>query len=209
MTDFYDTQAKTWTEVRKYWEFFETVSGPGSTVEMTAPLRDYLKDLFARREITSILDIPCGDWNWMRHVELGDIDYLGWDIEPTNVARNVERWPERRFAQVNILTCEQVPAVDLILCRDFLIHLPNEHIGEVLAKFIASGSRYLLTTNHPQASNDLDLDPVGELFPAYWQRLVNLEAAPFGLTGRVEAFPEPGHPVGEGQEMTLFELPHA
>lgn len=209
MTDFIKTQAATWTAIRDSWvaRDHETVNGPGSTVDMTAALRNFLADVIKWHNIRSILDAPCGDWNWMRHVDLTDVKYTGWDVEPTTIELNDKRWPQHEFSVKNLLTARRIPTVDLIICRDFLIHLPNKQIDQIVDKFTKSGSRFLLATNHPHASNDVDLAPGGEEgFAAYWQRHVDLEAPPFSLGGRVEAVVEPNHPVAPVNEMVLFQL---
>lgn len=207
---FAQEQAKTWTAIRKSWEVtpHETVCGPGSTYDQTEPLRARLPLLFRAHGIHSVLDAPCGDWNWMQHVDLDGIDYTGWDVEPTLIERNQTNWPQHTFTIKSLLSVRKLPAVDLIICRDFLIHLPNDYIKAVLDKFQGSGSRFLLTTNHPGADNNVDLPPEGqEGFTAYWQRLVNVEAEPFNLKGRIFSFDEPGHPVcPNGQEMVLIDL---
>lgn len=221
MTDNFTTvQATTWTRIRDTWHTAgaETVSGPGSELGHTTAIRQALPALIEQHKIRSILDAPCGDWNWMRHVDLRGVHrYTGWDIEPDIVAANQERFstPGRVarpvFECVNLLTTTRIPKVDLILCRDFLIHLPNDQITIVLDKFVFSGSRYLLATNHPAADNNPDLDPNGQDgYPAYWQRLVNLTRPPFNLPDPTAAITEPGHPVcPDGNQMALFDLHHA
>jgi hypothetical protein len=53
------------------WRSAESKSGPGSSVEQTAVIRDRLPKLIAELGINSMLDIPCGDLHWMQHVDLG------------------------------------------------------------------------------------------------------------------------------------------
>jgi hypothetical protein len=102
-----------------------------------------------------------------------------------------------------------VPAVDLILSRDFLAHLPNEPIGWVLDKFKASGSRYLLTSHYPHATNDFDYRPNDYTWFGYAERPVNLEAPPFSLGTKIESIqeiPGPGGVISQPHELALFEL---
>ena len=64
-----------------YWEGSESRSGPGSTVDGTTNLRRYLPTLFDEFSIRTVLDAPCGDFNWMKIVtEDCDIHYIGGDI---------------------------------------------------------------------------------------------------------------------------------
>ena len=44
--------------------------------------------VWARGAPASLLDAPCGDFNWMRHVPLGGVSYTGADVVPELIARN-------------------------------------------------------------------------------------------------------------------------
>lgn len=59
------------------WGDGESVSGTGSYLESTKHLIRELPFLFSRYGIRSILDIPCGDFNWMKEVNLSGINYIG------------------------------------------------------------------------------------------------------------------------------------
>lgn len=185
-------------EWKRYADTFpdrESVSGPGSTLEFTAALRAWLPELIVRYGVHSILDAPCGDVHWIRHVDLSGIDYLGWDLHPGKA----DGLPTER---VNLLTTKRaVPMVDLILCRDFFAHLTDAQALKVLAMFRASGSRYLLATTFPgdnTFASDVDAD-------GFAYRPVNLCAEPFNLPEPIEAIDEPGPEVG--RRMALWALP--
>src|SRR3954471_18881233 len=70
------------------WINDESVSGDGSTLEYTKNLRQELPLLFETLQINSILDAPCGDFNWFREVSRGPISYVGGDIVPDLIQRN-------------------------------------------------------------------------------------------------------------------------
>ncbi|WP_065286749.1 hypothetical protein [Mycolicibacter kumamotonensis] len=205
---FIERQATAWTTYLDRFEVHgsETYSGWGSKVGLTKPIRDWLPSIFERYGIKTMLDAPCGDRNWIQHVDLTGIDYTGWDVEPFIIDHNRARFPDCNLSVVNLLTVDSVPKVDLILCRDFMIHLPNECITLVLEKFKASGSRYLAATHYPGAPNDAScpLDGGDENLPGYYCRPINLEAAPFSLAGRIEGVPE--FPGGSNHELALFDL---
>ncbi len=151
----------------------ESVSGPGSSLAQTAELRQRLPLLLAHLRARSMLDAPCGDFHWMQHVTLGIDDYVGVDVVPTLIACNAERHagPRRRFAQRDILR-DLLPAADVILCRDCLVHLGFAEIRRVVRNFQRSGSRYLLTTTFSRVTENRDCETGG------WRPL-NLEQAPF------------------------------
>ncbi len=204
---FTERQAAAWTQIREQFEgHIENVNGPGSTMAATEQIREFLPYLIEKYDVKSIFDAPCGTFHWMQHVDLSGIDYTGWDVEPTIIKRNRAKWPQHTWERINLLdTTWSFPNVDLILCRDFFLHLPNRYINVVLRKFRNSGSDYLLTTNWPGADNKRECDPNGgeDDRPGYYCQPVDLEAEPFNVRERIESFVED---TKAGQEMVMFRL---
>ncbi|WP_370943793.1 class I SAM-dependent methyltransferase [Amycolatopsis sp. cg5] len=153
----------------------DSVSGPGSELEQTSALRAGLPPLLARFGVRSLLDLPCGDFGWLSTVDLGVESYLGADIVPELVARNVERHGES-FQVLDLIT-DELPRADLVLCRDCLVHLSFHDIGRAIGNLRRSGSRYLLTTTFT------DLTTNADIVTGDW-RALNFCRAPFD-------FPEP------------------
>lgn len=195
--DYLTDQERSWTEHYAWARSAGAqLSGPGATLEKTAAAREWLPQVFARHNIRSVLDAPCGD-GWL--LACDPPGYLGWDVEDTIIDANRERWPDRIFERVNLLTVQKIPRVDLIVCRDFTLHLPDEYITSLLTKFIVSGSKWLATTTDPGKANGFRLDPRRDRLKS-WPRPVNVEAAPFRLKGRTDH-------VDEGwRELVLFDL---
>ena len=73
---------ETFTEIfdKNLWASPESVSGGGSEMQNTEAIRRELPYLIQKFGIKSILDIPCGDWNWMKSVDLCGASYIGADI---------------------------------------------------------------------------------------------------------------------------------
>ncbi len=71
-----------------HWSEAESVSGPGSTLEETDPIRRELPALLGDLGATSLLDLPCGDFHWMQNIDLAGIDYIGGDVVGELVERN-------------------------------------------------------------------------------------------------------------------------
>jgi hypothetical protein len=198
-----EAQAAEWDEyTRRAREAgAETVCGPGSTLAFTAPLRAWLPDIIDRYHIHSILDAPCGDWHWIQHTDLRGATYLGWDINTPTTDVPWHGSPEWQFEQVNLLKRRKTPTVDLVICRDFLAHIPDEHVVKVLRKFRNSGSRYLLATNFT-GTNTTDPHPTDQ--NGFYYRPVNLCAPPFDMPTPVNTLAEVG--PEPGRYMALFEL---
>jgi len=57
------------------WGSAESGSGTGSELAATENVSAYLPELFRRLQVSKFLDAPCGDWNWMRRVDLSGVDY--------------------------------------------------------------------------------------------------------------------------------------
>jgi hypothetical protein len=160
----------------KFWQLGDSVSGPGSELKVTQKMRYELTSLIKRFSISSIADAPCGDFNWMRHVDLGDCTYIGFDIVQELIDDNNRLFgcPTRSFKHANLID-NIIDKVDLIVCRDCLAHLTDEQIFKVLRNFKASGSKYLLVTTNYAVQSNTQIDRAGD-----WRKL-NLEAAPFNF----------------------------
>jgi hypothetical protein len=149
-------------------------SGIGSELASTAGLREQLPEFLRRLGIRTLLDVPCGDFSWLSTVDLG-VDYVGADIVPRILEDNARRFtgPRHRFVCLD-LTTDPLPAADLVLCRDCLVHLSFRNVFSALANVRRSGARYLLTTTFLEHEVNVDIED-GD-----W-RLLNLERPPFSL----------------------------
>ena len=161
-------------------------SGPGSGLEQTAVIRAELPRLLADIGARSILDAPCGDFYWMKECHLDVDQYIGMDIVRALIDKNLHDHaaPERRFI-VGDVVADSLPQVDVIFCRDCLVHLPTREALRAIENFQHSGSTFLLTTTFPTRKVNENLDQPGE-----WRPL-NLTQPPFG-------FPPPMRVLNEG-----------
>lgn len=157
------------------WFDAESRSGTGSSLESTARLRESLPPLLRSLNARRVLDVPCGDFNWMSHVDLSGIDYTGGDIVEAVIEANRERYESaaRKFVRVD-LTSGPLPAADVILCRDCLVHFSFANIIAAFRTIKASGARYLLTTTFLERQVNRDI------VDGDWRPL-NLEKPPFLL----------------------------
>jgi glycosyltransferase involved in cell wall biosynthesis len=167
------------------WNHPESRSGEGSTLAGTMVIRGHLPELFSRYQVQSFLDLPCGDFNWMKHVDLCGVRYIGGDIVAPLIAANQKAYgnADRLFLELD-LTSDPLPVADMMLCRDCLIHLSFADITRFLDNLHRSGIRYLLTNTYPERHNNIDIE-TGRFRP------VNLALPPF-------SFPPPVWLVHEG-----------
>ncbi len=132
------------------WGDSESVSGPGSNLARTEKLRSELPALFEEIGARTLLDAPCGDFNWMKELNLDVEQYIGIDIILELISRNQSLYGnERRQFRLLDLTRDELPRVDVILCRDCFIHFSYKHIAAAIKNFKRSRSTYLLTNTYP------------------------------------------------------------
>ena len=162
----------------------ESISGPGSSIHRTRVLISELPKLFDAFGIRTILDIPCGDFNWMKHVSMETINYTGADIVADLIQKNKQKYEKEniQFCKLNLIK-DKLPKVDLVLCRDCLVHLSFEDTFEALRNVCASESTYLLATTFTGRQRNHDI-ATGQ-----WHSL-NLEIAPFMLPPRLKTINE-------------------
>ena len=167
------------------WGDPESVSGPGSGVTRTAAFRDQIPSLLRDLGATSLLDAGCGDFNWLRLVDLPVERYLGVDIVSELVEQNLRRHADVKHAFVLAdFTRAELPRMDVILCRDGLVHFAFADVRAALRNFVRSGARWLLTTTFvdPQRENT-------DIATGGWRPL-NLQRPPFD-------FPPPERVIDE------------
>ena len=160
---------------RQLWGAGETVSGDGSSLESSASFRDTLPRLLAKLGAESLLDAGCGDFNWMKTVNLNGIRYIGIDVVEPLIRRNVELYgSEKRTFLIADITKDPIQNADIVLCRHCLIHLSNRQVCMALRNLKSIGAKFLLATTFPGVTDNADI----------WQgsfRPLNLEIEPFNL----------------------------
>lgn len=170
------------------WKGDESVSGKGSSLEQTEAVRRALPGLLRRFGIRSLLDIPCGDLNWISTVDFGDTQYIGADIVPELVAEaGLAHMADLRVLDI---TRDALPVVDLVLCRDLLGHFSNRDVKLALHNIRLSGAKFLLSTTFPGRENTHDIET------GQW-RPINL-ASLFGLPNPILLINE-NCTAGDGQ----------
>ncbi|MCX6131980.1 MAG: class I SAM-dependent methyltransferase, partial [Proteobacteria bacterium] len=94
----------------------------------------------------------------MEHVNLGDVEYTGYDIAESLIADLNLKYGTTKFKFRKLNIVKEIPETyDLVLCRDLLVHLNQADALEALSNITKSGSKYLLTTTFPEHNNNVDL----------------------------------------------------
>lgn len=140
------------------WGHKDTRSGKGSSLDSTLLLREQLPALLQDLQTTTLLDIPCGDFHWMQQIDLPVALYIGADIVKPLIAANSLHYSneQRQFAACDLLH-DLLPRADSILCRECLVHLSFGDINLALANIKSSGAKFLLTTNFPDITENINI----------------------------------------------------
>jgi len=166
------------------WRSRESASGPGSTVAITATIRKLIPELVTRYNVQTFLDIPCGDFNWMKEVDLSGIRYIGADLVADLISENERNYPVSNicFTQLDLIR-DSLPESDLILTRDCLVHLSFDDCSSALKNIKASKSTWLLTTTFPAIETNEEIH-TGDF------RKINLCKEPFNFPAPQEIYSE-------------------
>ncbi len=149
-----------------------SISGPGSSLMNTERLRLELPTVFRSFGIKRIVDAPCGDLNWMRHLGYEFDCFIGVDIVRDVIERLRAEFPSEKFHFQNGNICEDIlPRADAIFCRDCFGHLSFANIVEATRLFKKSEAKFIMTTTFPDGKN-YDVPSGG------W-RQINLQDEPF------------------------------
>ena len=171
------------------WGDETSVSGPGSSMEQTTEIRIQILQLIRKYKINTIIDAPCGDFNWMQELVKSiedEIDqYLGVDIVEELVNENNKKYQTSKinFKQIDI-TRNVVPIADLIICRDCFLHLSYRNIFKILKNFRKSGAKFILASSYIEHKNSNVLNySIGG-------RALNLASFPFNVKNPTEIINE-------------------
>jgi len=161
------------------WKNEESRSGIGSTIANTRNLRKELPHLIQNYGFETLLDAPCGDFNWFRLVERpAGFKYIGGEIVRELVDRLEQSHGDEQTSFVHLdITRNPLPSAAVWMCRDCLFHLSSDDIFAAIRNFLASEIPYLLTSTHKNCTENIEI-PTGHF------RLLNLEIPPYN-------FPEP------------------
>lgn len=161
----------------------ESVSGVGSSTSVTGAMANKLSDLLTQLRASRIIDIGCGDFNWMRHV-IGDREYIGLDIVPSVIETNRERFGtgKRQFV-VGDAVEGPLPSGDIAICREVLFHLCFSDARRLLFNIATGGFSYVILTTDKDIWFNADIQN-GDFRP------LNLNMHPFNLPPAIIEVPD-------------------
>jgi len=126
----------------------ESLCGGGSWESQSRDARKFIQDKITGIQPREILDLGCGDWNWMRKINFSDSRYLGIDCDDQMIQDNSDKYgsDQIRFEVGDIFSID-LPEVDLVICRDVLFHVRQELTIKLLEKLRSRKRLFLIATS--------------------------------------------------------------
>lgn len=180
-------------------------SGQGSNFNNTLYLQNELKIFFKKEKIKKILDIGCGDFNWMNNI-LSDLDYdsyLGVDIVDVLISDNLDKYKSKKINFINKDFINDdidfLSEFDFVLVRDVFIHLKNSNINKVIDKIKKLDFNFFCVTSDPKILHNSDLKTEGRY------RDVNLLISPFFLENCYKTIKVPVHTNENYVDLNIYD----
>jgi SAM-dependent methyltransferase len=154
-------------------------SGEGSLPRHTRGYVAFLQQFLREHQVKSVVDVGCGDWQFSRLIDWTSIDYHGFDLVASVIERNQKQFgsPHIRFTRYAGDFAE-LPAADLLICKDVLQHLAQLNIE----RFLPHLKRYplsLLTNCANPHGETVNKDIADGEF-----RYLDLRLPPYGLQAK-------------------------
>lgn len=164
---------------KRLWTSKESISGTGSTIKNTSELREKLPFLINKYNIKSIVDSPCGDFNWFKEI-INDlaINYTGVDIVEELIRENIENYSRHNINfKAGDICKDSLPSCDLLIVRDCLFHLSHKNINKFLLNISDLDYKYLLTTSFNTDDDFENSDIISGSF-----RIIDIFKSPYDFT---------------------------
>ena len=190
----------------------KSASGPGSDLGYaTHNSLQIVRRTISKYNLSTMLDVPCGDVNWiLDSFETDTVNlYVGLDITRDVVDANNARFAHHNNKHFYVWDATEcvIPEVlggtsgarpfDLVHVRDVIQHLPLQMGVKYFCNIFKSGPRYLITTTYPNASENRDIAE------GKWYRN-NLSLEPFSFPPGDDCIRT--HPKMEPDVTCVFDL---
>ena len=153
-------------------------SGPGSLAENTQEYRRFLHNFLRSNQITSVVDIGCGDWQISRLMDWTGIRYIGVDVSDVVLSNTQNFAREGVSFLLADARYEPIPTAELVIIKDVMQHWSNDDILTFLPRLNSFPQALITNGFHPSMSNLVNTDIQAGSF-----RPINLRLAPFNLPG--------------------------
>lgn len=133
---------------RNLWNGTDSLSGPGSSFFSTNHLAMWLQNWTQANEISSFLDIGCGDGVWMPDLP----GYTGVDVSEEAIKVALKHHPERNYLHAPIGAA--LPSGhQVVFMRDCLQHLSQEEAFDLLERIDDVEPEWFFTNTYVNGCN--------------------------------------------------------
>lgn len=137
-------------------------SGSGSTLENCQPLICWLTGYISENSITSMVDIGCGDLQWIPTlIEQTGITYTGIDCVPRLIESHRNKYKTMTFLHSDVTqSVDILPPADMYFIKDVFQHWPTGTIAEFVTKLkaiVPPGAHILTCDDHATMRSDHDI----------------------------------------------------
>lgn len=194
---------------KNLWGSSESRSGNGSIPQQTMYIEFEIPELIKRFNVSSILDIPCGDFGWMPNVLKRcpeDLRYYGADIVP-DIIDDLKQYEDttKSFHCLDV-TSDPLPRVDMVFARDLFMHLTDEMIIKSFNNIRRSGAKYIAMTHfnwHHLPNIKLE-DAVG----GSWRK-INWRLEPYNMPMPIDLISEgSSERLGKDKTIAVWKVKH-
>ncbi|MER8752183.1 class I SAM-dependent methyltransferase [Mesorhizobium sp. M1050] len=185
-------------------------SGSGSYDPSVATYVAFVRNFITEKQVESIVEIGCGDFEVARKYADHAKRYLGVDVSSFVIEQNREKFAREGICFEHFDASKQdLPKSDLCIIRQVLQHLDNDTIGEILAR--TAIHKFVLITEHLPAPSRLKKPNLnkwtGPDTRVVFNSGVYVDLPPFGRKGTTMlSLPVANPQAGPGEEMRTILL---
>lgn len=158
----------------------EGFSGTGSMVEFSKEYMAFLQKFLHEKNIQTVVDIGCGDWQFSQHINWSGTTYKGLDVVQSVIDKNNKKFsrPKINFECVDVINAD-LPKADLMICKDVFQHLTNADVASIIKQI--PKYKYCLITNDVDPQTSTSENP--EILHRGSYRTIDMTKPPFNLKG--------------------------
>lgn len=200
---------------KRMWQHGESLSGPGSEGRWACEYVDVVSSYIRKNDITSVLDVGCGDFRVGSRLAPLVTKYIAVDISKHIIEVNRATYaemPNVTFGNLNLVE-DTLPDAQLILVRQVLQHLDNAQIEAALQNIECSRSQAALITEHTHRPENmeqanLDLGAHSVATRVSQRSGIDIGLPPFSRARTVLAVLEPGNEnaAEPGSVLAIYEM---
>lgn len=182
----------------------QSLCGSGSWKEQARDAQEFIQEKIIEHQYESILDLGCGDWNWMEEIDFKGAKYLGVDADAEMIYNNSVKYAfnEISFRCADIFKMD-IPEVDLVICRDVLFHVRPELAVCLINKLKQRSRLHFISTSFNREKKNQEPRKYCKIEDWFYYR-INLLTEPFNLKENLVETRE--EKASQGRSVNLFYL---